>query len=247
MYLKNIKKKWKKRSATLPRHQQRLHFCMRATFSHLLYVCLECLCVCVCVCVATSCWLQQAPAMCCCWFYPLFVCVCVSVAPFTVFHNSFRGGAQKHSFVLLLMHYTVSRKYYNLVYLFIVPISISVLSICSTYLITYVYRIRGSTKVSTCLPMSVLSINRIRNSRKSVSLFLLNIFIDIQVKCPPPFLLMLQMGKSVFLHSFSTFSRRPHNLFVVLQFSPSLPSHTQTHTYTCTTTNITFISWPPLS
>lgn len=71
------KKKWKKRSATLPRHQQRLHFCMRATFSHLLYVCLECLCVCVCVCVATSCWLQQAPAMCCCWFYPLFVCVCV--------------------------------------------------------------------------------------------------------------------------------------------------------------------------
>lgn len=51
----------------------------------------------------------------------LCLCVCVSVAPFTVFHNSFRGGAQKHSFVLLLMHYTVSRKYNNLVYLFIVP------------------------------------------------------------------------------------------------------------------------------
>lgn len=111
----------------------------------------------------------------------LCLCVCVSVAPFTVFHNSFRGGAQKHSFVLLLMHYTVSRKYNNLVYLFIVPISISVLSICFTYLITYVYRIRQPK----FLPMSVLSINRIRNSRKSVSLFLLNIFIDIQVKCLP--------------------------------------------------------------
>lgn len=145
------------------------------------------------------------------------------------------------------MHYTVSRKYNNLVYLFIVPISISVLSICSTYLITYVYRIRGSTKVSTCLPMSVLSINRTRNSQKSVSVSLKHIYRYTSQVSPPPFLLMLQMGKSVFLHSFSTFSRRPHNLFVVLQFSPSLPSHTQTHTYTCTTTNITFISWPPLS
>lgn len=39
------------------------------------------------------------------------------------------------------------------------------------------------------------------------------------------------MGKSVFLHSFSTFSRRPHNLFVVLQFSLSTVTHTNTHVH----------------
>lgn len=27
----------------------------------------------------------------------MYVCVCVSVAPFTLFLNSFRGGAQEHS------------------------------------------------------------------------------------------------------------------------------------------------------
>lgn len=103
----------------------------------------------VCMCVCCNFLLTPASACHVLLLVLSFVCVCVSVAPFTVFHNSFRGGAQKHSFVLLLMHYTVSRKYNNLVYLFIIPISISVLSICSTYLITYVYRIRGSTKVST--------------------------------------------------------------------------------------------------
>lgn len=90
--ISKIKKKWKKRSATLPRHQQRLHFCMRATFSHLLYVCLECSCVCVCVC----CNFLLTPASACHVLLLVLsfvcVCVCVSVAPFTVFIILFGVG-----------------------------------------------------------------------------------------------------------------------------------------------------------
>jgi len=95
-----------KNATTLPRHHQRLHFYMRATFSHLLYVdvCLfACLCVCVC---ATSCWLHQSPNH--VLLYPLFVPLLRAPFPFMalLFYFSFLNGwgAGTLSWTFLLVH-----------------------------------------------------------------------------------------------------------------------------------------------
>lgn len=91
-------KRKKKRSATLPRHQ-RLHFRMRATFSHLLYVCLKCECVCMCA------WnFLLAPASAYHVQAGFILCLCASVASFTFFPLHFRVGHRNTPFALLLLN-----------------------------------------------------------------------------------------------------------------------------------------------